>query len=374
MQGFTPVIGYRQRMTSVQTPVSDKLHTMRISGREARRNQDQPIASWATARRRLRSGIVIPATFPSFSLSNTDTILTMGSCFARNIENHLARMGCRIPALEFAAEENMGPFNEMLNLFAPPAFLNEIEWTKVIYRRDRRVTFDDCRDVAFKMPSGLYIDLGLVRGKEVTEQKIVERRQKLFNLYASAFSAHCLIMTPGLVESWYDQKTGKHINAAPIRDKHALDIDRFSLDVLTFEQCRDALARTIEIIRAENQTIKILITVSPVPLRFTFTCEDILTANTYSKSVLRAACNCLVSAADRIDYFPSYEAVTLSSRGVWESDKRHVKPAFVGKIVEQMTKRYFDKEAFSLPDSAKLNLTQRISRFLNQYFDQQPSL
>jgi hypothetical protein len=339
---------------------------MRISGRDALKNYDQPIASWSVARRRLRTGVILPATFPTFSLSKKDTVLTMGSCFARNIETHLAALGCKIPALAFAAEENMGPFNEMLNLFAPPAFLNELEWTERILLRDSKVTWDDCAQFAFQMPSGLYIDLWLVRGNKLTEGQFVARRQKLFNLYASCFTADCLIMTPGLVESWFDNGTGKHINAAPIRDRQPLDVDRFSLDVLGYEECKSAVSKAIEIVRKRNPRIKVLITVSPVPLRFTFTNEDILTANTYSKSVLRAACGSITKEMG-VDYFPSYEAVMLSSHGVWQSDKRHVTSEFVGKIVEELKKRYFEKEQFSLPSSVTYNVTQRIYRFFSRF-------
>lgn len=72
-------------------------------------------------------------------------------------------------------------------------------------------------------------------------------------------------------------------------------------------------------------------TVSPVPLYLTFSGEDIIVANTYSKSVLRAVCNAVENSRKRVDYFPSYEAVTLSTRFILEKDRRYVKNFFIKK-------------------------------------------
>ena len=58
-----------------------------------------------------------------------------------------------------------------------------------------------------------------------------------------------------------------------------------------------------------------LISVSPVPLKnVTFTGQDALTANTYSKSALRAASEEFVAGHEDVDYFPSYKIVTLTDR------------------------------------------------------------
>jgi len=69
-----------------------------------------------------------------------------------------------------------------------------------------------------------------------------------------------------------------------------------------------------------------LVTVSPVPLLSTFRDVDVLVANTYSKSVQRAAIDEFIADADGVDYFPSYEFVMLSNPTIaWSrGDYRHV--------------------------------------------------
>jgi tetratricopeptide (TPR) repeat protein len=43
-----------------------------------------------------------------------------------------------------------------------------------------------------------------------------------------------------------------------------------------------------------------------------------------------------------VDYFPSYESVTLTGGKAWHGDRRHVAPGFVGKIMTRMLSLYFD--------------------------------
>lgn len=338
---------------------------MQIEGRQAFQNTKEPFATWPVARRRLRSRQVFPETAPSFSLSRSDTVFTMGSCFARNIEEELARIGCKVPTREFSVpqSERGGPRqNHLLTLFTPPTFSREIRWAESIYQRDGKVAEADCADYAFELAPDQIIDLGLSGTIPVSYRRFVERRRELYDLYSAAFTAQCFVMTPGLVEAWFDKKTGKYINPTPMRKGVPLDIDRFCLDILDYETCLAELLAVIDIIRKYNPRISALITVSPVPLYLTFSGEDILVANTYSKSVLRAACECVVKSRERVDYFPSYEAVTLSTRSVWEKDRRHVDAAFVKKIVDDLAAKYFSGTEYRVKTSDKyrLSLTERI--------------
>jgi hypothetical protein len=68
---------------------------------------------------------------------------------------------------------------------------------------------------------------------------------------------------------------------------------------------------------------------------------DVIVANTQSKATLRAACAEVCARHDNVDYFPSYEDVSLSRRRVWQKDMRHVTDWFVSRIVESMADNYF---------------------------------
>lgn len=204
--------------------------------------------------------------------------------------------------------------------------------------------------------------------RPVSRERFLARRQELYDLYATAFTASCVVMTPGLVEAWYDKKTGQYINPTPFHDGRPLDNDRFAVDVLDYAASAEHLFATVDIIRKHNPKAKILITVSPVPLRLTFTGQDIAVANTYSKSVLWAARGALARSRELIDYFPSYEAVMLSSRGVWQKDRRHVSDRFMRKIVADLVERYFAEFAPAKPRAIKgeFSLSERIVRLFQR--------
>jgi len=337
---------------------------MHISGRDALDNLGKPKASWSTARRRIRSRFVLPLSQRSFSLSTDDTILTLGSCFARNVEEHLAKLGCNVPALSFhiPPEERITERpNEILNLFTPSLFRQEIEWAAEIYDRGRNVTAADCAPMLFQLRGGA-ADLGLARMSPVSSERFVARRQQLYELYSKAFTADCVIITPGLVEAWFDEKQNRFVNTTPILQRKLIEENRFSVRVLDCGQCYDELRATVEIIRKRNASAKLIISVSPIPLRYTFTDKDVITANQYSKSALVAACQQVCSDA-KIDYFPSYEAAIYSSN-VWDKDRRHVRDKFVANIVAELEARYFHGANDELPDSVTLNFSHRLRSML----------
>ena len=89
--------------------------------------------SWKHARERMLDE-VWPVITPSFELTPGGKIFTIGSCFARNIEEHMQRLGFEIPMLKFRvpAEEWGARANGILNKYTPAAIFQEIDWTKNI--------------------------------------------------------------------------------------------------------------------------------------------------------------------------------------------------------------------------------------------------
>ncbi len=75
----------------------------------------------------------------------------------------------------------------------------------------------------------------------------------------------------------------------------------------------------------------------------TFSSMDIVVANTWAKSLLRAVAQEWAAAHPNVDYFPSYEIVQNSDRAaVWESDLRHVRSAVVQHIIDLFVRNYLE--------------------------------
>lgn len=81
-------------------------------------------------------------------------------------------------------------------------------------------------------------------------------------------------------------------------------------------------------------------TVSPVPINSTFTSSDCVTANEYSKSVLRVCAERLSKRFANVDYFPSYEIARSGGLSSYAGDNIHVKNEVVEKITSCMIQKY----------------------------------
>jgi hypothetical protein len=148
-----------------------------------------------------------------------------------------------------------------------------------------------------------------------------------------------LIITLGLVEAWFDKKVGRYLNITPYNSFD--QDDRYELRITSFLDNLEALQKFDSFIRKITPDLKIIVTVSPVPLSATFSGQDVLIANTYSKSVLRSVAQAWSDSSEYIDYFPSYELVTLADPdSAWQVDRRHVKREHVSMITDFFIKSY----------------------------------
>ena len=302
-----------------------------------------PRARWGSVAESL-GGEVWPALQPSFKIKATDTVFTIGSCSARNVERHLATLGCRVPMMDFhvPAAEWSGRDNSAMNKYHPPAFRQSLTWTAQIHDRDGRVTWEDCEALAVDCGDGEFLDLDM-NCAPVPRERFIERRQHIYDIFSTAFTADCLMLTPGLIEAWRDRKTGLYIHSTPTRKKTLSDPTRWELEILSYETCLADMLATIDMVRDRNPSVNVLVTTSPVPMEPTFSGEDITVANTYSKAVLRTACGAVVRQRPMADYYPSYEIVTLSfPAGVWKHDNLHVSSSMIGRIVGYMVDSYVE--------------------------------
>lgn len=87
---------------------------------------------------------------------------------------------------------------------------------------------------------------------------------------------------------------------------------------------------------------RIVVTVSPAPMTETFTAGDVLAANTYGKSTLRAAAEDSARPRANVDYYPSYDAVLTSHRSLAYNagDDLHVLDSAVRAVIEHFLRTY----------------------------------
>lgn len=281
-----------------------------------------------------------PAARPSFRIGPDDTIFAIGSCFARNVERALEAAGKRILSREFELGEIGESIDDGANFFnkySIHSVLNEIRWAL------ERDTFPGAA-VLYPAGTDKFFDLQLGMAKlEFPVDKIVDFRHRYLDGMAAVAQADVIILTLGYVETWFDRKLGLYLNIAPPLTSINAEPERFEFRVLSYHDILDGLnALHALLMKHRKKPMKMLVTVSPVPLLATFRDMDVLVANTYSKSVQRAALDEFLIGKEGVDYFPSYEFVTLSEPSqVWsKSDYRHVSNKIVDRIMGNVMDQY----------------------------------
>jgi tetratricopeptide (TPR) repeat protein len=304
--------------------------------------------SWDAAAKERLLPHAWPKVEPSFQLAKGDRVFTIGSCFARNIEDHLQRLGFGIPTLDYSVPHHERAYNRPnhgLIKYTPADILQEIAWAEQIFSRDGNPVLTDFEAFAYPDEKGKVRDLGIATpwgvARAVSCARFEQRRQEIYAVWEQAFKAHCVVITLGFIESWFDKSTELYIVHPPKFIKQPDKLSRFEFRTLGYQDCLEMILDSLKLIRQHNPNIKVLITTSPVPMSHSYSVNDVLIANSHSKATLRAVCGELENE-EGVDYFPSYESVTLTHDwNIWGSDRRHISDAFVGKIVGQLTSSYF---------------------------------
>ncbi|SHI87140.1 GSCFA domain-containing protein [Wenxinia saemankumensis] len=283
-----------------------------------------------------------PTVTPSFRIGADDTIFAIGSCFARNVEKALEGAGKRVLSREIDLGEigaSLGDATNFFNKYSIHSVTNEIRWAL------ERDSFPGA-DILYPMGPDRYCDpqLGMAR-LDFDADTILAFRHRYLDAMAAVKDADVVILTLGYVETWYDTVLDLYLNVVPPVQLIRAEPGRFEFRVLSYADVLEGLNELHALLtRHRTKPLKMLVTVSPVPLLATFRDMDVLVANAYSKSVQRAALDEFVLGKDGVDYFPSYEFVTLSNPAVaWSgNDYRHVSPDVVNRIMSNVLVRYVD--------------------------------
>jgi hypothetical protein len=278
---------------------------------------------------------------PKFSLGQDDPVLTAGSCFARHIGRALLDQGMNWrdtepapPGLTEAERQARyyGVFSFRTgNIYTAAALLQWLSWAYGEAAPPDEVWSEGGRFFDPLRPS---IE---PEGYDSAEATLAARRATLAAMRGALADARCLIFTLGLTEAWQNRADGTVYPACPGTVRGTFDAERHAFHNFTFAEVYRDLSAAVELARAANPQLRILLTVSPVPLTATATGGHALTATTYSKSVLRAVAGQLAQEHDHIDYFPAYEIITgfPFKAAFFEPNLRTVTPEGVAFVMRQ---------------------------------------
>jgi tetratricopeptide (TPR) repeat protein len=317
------------------------------------RNGDVFWPGTAEEQQRRLKPMCLPRLSPSFRFDKQTKIFTVGSCFARNIEKQLLIENFDVAAREFPAlcsREGCDLRDDVLNKFCVGSILQELRWAL-----DPATPFDD--SAILEVGRDKFIDLHLAPTMIPASRPRVEAvRRAVCDYMKMIASAQVVIITLGLAEAWFDKKHGIYLNRPPLRSAAKAEPGRFEVHVLEYGEIVDALEQIYQLLEQfGHPDFRLILTVSPVALGSTWTDDDALIANCYSKSVQRAAAGYVTGRYERIDYLPSYESITISDRSIaWREDGAHVTDEVVRVNVLRMLHAYTDT------DGSPENAQQRV--------------
>jgi hypothetical protein len=288
----------------------------------------------------------IPKHTAKFNFSKGEKVFTIGSCFAREIEYHLAANGFTVPVFNFRPSIQTFPFNDKNRQALPISHMfNEYNLGTMLQRVKQAADLLVYPVDSGKQPfeDNKFIDLFLHPAVlPVTEVEFNARRREITTFYKELLDSDIIIITLGLIECWYDNKYDVFLNKTPSQKFTDSEPGRFEFHQLTYEEVLEKTTEMMELLRSYGKPNKrILLTVSPVPLEATFTGQNCILATSYSKSVLRVVAETLYKRYDYVDYFPSYEmVVSRGCNGGYKFDNVHVDNLAVEKIMKHMLEVY----------------------------------
>ena len=296
-----------------------------------------------------------PVSTLPFKLTRSDKIITAGSCFAQ----HIARVLSEENFTHFIAETPHPMVSESLakkhnyGLFSA-------RYGNIYTARQLRQLFERAYGLFEPIASGWEMRDGsgvvdpfrpqIQPGGYRTQVELdLDRKQHLKAVRTALESADVFVFTLGLTECWSDTRDGAVFPIAPgvaggTYDPTTTEFKNFD-ETETYADLHAAL----EFARSKNPSLRIILTVSPVPLNATFEPRHVALSTTWSKAVLRIAAEKATKAFDNCMYFPSYEVITSPQtrsryyaedrREVTDQGVKHVMGLFFKHVTDDKPRR-----------------------------------
>jgi hypothetical protein len=269
--------------------------------------------------RLIRESVIPGSTPPEPMLGADSAVITLGSCFARELREHLASLG-------FASRGIWVP-SGLNNTFA---ILDFVSWCVTGRETGGGYRYDRTAEGA------------------IEDWRPATEREKYLEAITSAGG---FVFTIGLAEVWEDAETAAVFwKGVP---EPVFDADRHRFRLSTVEENERNLVEIVELVRRVNESAPIVLTLSPVPLKATFRDVSCIVADSVSKSILRVAVDRVASGqVPGVYYWPSFEIVRWlgahrgeASYGVDDNRSRHVNRASVREIIEAFVESFYAPEA-----------------------------
>lgn len=306
-----------------------------------------------------------PVSSTRFSIKRETKIVAAGSCFAQHLARHIQKRG-----FNFLQTEKAHPIFAMRSWDDAHAGTFNYEsfsarYGNVYTARQLRQLIDRAYGKFspisdhWQREDGMFVDPfrpqvepgGFVSPEEVA----FDREYHLCAVRRAIAEADVFVFTLGLTEAWIDNRDGAVFPVAPGVSGGSYDPLIHEFKNFSVSETIADMSYSIDQIRKVNPTVKILLTVSPVPLNATYEPRHVLQSTVYSKSVLRVAAQEMRDIYDFVDYFPSFEIITSPQCGgkYFASDMRSIEETGVEHVMGTFFQHYADETAPIIPNMGR---------------------
>ena len=284
-------------------------------------------------------------------------VATAGSCFAQHVARHLSNAGFNyyipeaghpvLPATIRTAH-NYGTFSARYGNIYTARQLHQL-----IERAYGRFTPAEGawthEDGSIRDPFRPNVQPG---GFVSVDEMEMDRAQHLAAVREMFENLDVFVFTLGLTECWESLEDGAVFPLCPGVDGGEFDPAKYAFRNQDVNEVVADMNAFIAALRVVNPTARMIVTVSPVPLMATAEPDaQVLSATTYSKSVLRVAADMLTRQHDFIHYFPSFEVITgvYNRGGYFADDLRNVTEEGVRHVMRLLLKYATGREEGDAP-------------------------
>lgn len=268
-----------------------------------------------------------------------ERVASAGSCFAANIVPFLERAGFEYVRRDVAPSALVDVATDNFNYSRFSAAYGNIYTARQAAQMFKRALgrFRPAED-RWIVADDLIIDPfrpGLRYPASSSREFDLLTAQHLANVLDAVRAADVFVFTLGLTEAWVSTRDGAVFPACPGTIGGTFDPAFHAFRNFSAHEVSRDLEDLIDLIREVQPSIRVVLTVSPVPLVATATGQHVLVATTYSKSVLRVAADEVARVKPDVTYFPAYEIVSgpQAPFDFFEADRREPSAAAISTVM-----------------------------------------
>lgn len=282
------------------------------------------------------------------TIAPTDKVATMGSCFAQHLSRNIAKSGFTYYAPEQPPFDTDPETAKKRNYGVFSARYGNIYTVKQAVQLFDRAFGHISLNENIWLNNGAFVDAFRPQIEPAgfpSKKALLQDREGHLSCVRRVFEkSDWLIFTLGLTEAWRSKEDGAIFPIAPGVSGGCYDEEKHEFINYSVQEITQDLTEFVTKITSVNPGIKILLTVSPVPLIATYEDRHVLVSTTVSKAILRVAADEIEKKFSNVIYFPSYEIITSPANAgrYYQNDLRQITDIGVNHVMRMFSRHFME--------------------------------